>query len=125
MDFTCFNATYTVKPLKVDIPKGRLMVVTGVSDYSKTALILESLGPGLTAVVNRQMLPKRFLNAEGIWRVKLIDTTPIGANVRSTVVTCANVHDELRKIFARTPEAKELGFKAGDFSYNTAGVFEP
>ena len=55
----------------------------------------------------------------GIAQVKLIDATPIGINVRSTVATYANVHDELRKIYARSPLAREKGYKAGDFSYNT------
>ena len=114
-------AIHTVKPLKVDIPKGRLTVVTGVSGSGKTTLILESLVPGLAALSGGITLPEHVLKleAEGIRQVKLIDATPIGVNVRSTVATYANVHDELRKIFARTPDAKELGFKAGDFSYNT------
>ena len=112
---------HTVKPLAVDIPKGRLTVVTGVSGSGKTTLILESLVPGLTAATSGQKLPKHVLNvqADGIRTVKLIDATPIGINVRSTVATYANVHDELRKIFAKTEDAKTLGFKAGDFSYNT------
>lgn len=115
------GAIHTVKPLAVDIPKGRLTVVTGVSGSGKTTLILESLVPGLTAATNGQKLPEHVLNvqANGIRSVKLIDATPIGINVRSTVATYANVHDELRKIFARTEDAKTLGFKAGDFSYNT------
>ncbi len=115
------DAIHTVKPLAVDIPKGRLTVVTGVSGSGKTTLILESLVPGLTAATNGQKLPEHVLNvqADGIRSVKLIDATPIGINVRSTVATYANVHDELRKIFARTEDAKTLGFKAGDFSYNT------
>ena len=115
------GAIHTVKPLAVDIPKGRLTVVTGVSGSGKTTLILESLVPGLTAATSRQKLPEHVLNvqADGIRSVKLIDATPIGINVRSTVATYANVHDELRKIFARTEDAKTLGFKAGDFSYNT------
>ena len=115
------GAIHTVKPLAVDIPKGRLTVVTGVSGSGKTTLILESLVPGLTAATSGQKLPEHVLNvqAEGIRTVKLIDATPIGINVRSTVATYANVHDELRKIFARTEDAKTLGFKAGDFSYNT------
>ena len=114
-------AIHTVKPLTVDIPKGRLTVVTGVSGSGKTTLILESLVPGLAALSGGTTLPEHVLKleAEGIRQVKLIDATPIGVNVRSTVATYANVHDELRKIFARTPDAKELGFKAGDFSYNT------
>ena len=115
------GAIHTVKPLAVDIPKGRLTVVTGVSGSGKTTLILESLVPGLSAATSGQKLPEHVLNvqADGIRSVKLIDATPIGINVRSTVATYANVHDELRKIFARTEDAKTLGFKAGDFSYNT------
>jgi len=115
------DAIHTVKPLAVDIPKGRLTVVTGVSGSGKTTLILESLVPGLAAATSGQKLPEHVLNvqADGIRTVKLIDATPIGINVRSTVATYANVHDELRKIFARTEDAKTLGFKAGDFSYNT------
>ena len=114
-------AIHTVRPLEVDIPRGRLTAVTGVSGSGKTTLILESLVPGLEAVINGQNLPKhvRSVEADGIQRVKLIDATPIGMNVRSTVATYANVHDELRKIYARTADARRLGFKAGDFSYNT------
>ena len=115
------RAIHTVKPLDVDIPKGRLTVVTGVSGSGKTTLVLESLVPALAAKASHNALPDhvRVLDAEGIAQVKLIDATPIGINVRSTVATYANVHDELRKIFARTPDAKRLGYKAGDFSYNT------
>ena len=115
------SAIHTVKPLEVDIPKGRLTVVTGVSGSGKTTLILESLIPGLEAWIDGKPLPDhvRAVNADGIAHVKLIDATPIGINVRSTVATYANVHDELRKTFARTADAKELGYKAGDFSYNT------
>lgn len=115
------GAIHTVKPLKVSIPKGRLTVVTGVSGSGKTTLILESLVPGLEAAANGARLPEhvRAVEAEGVRQVKLIDAVPIGLNVRSTVATYANVHDELRKIFARTPDTKRLGFKTGDFSYNT------
>ena len=112
---------HTVKPLEVDIPKGRLTVVTGVSGSGKTTLILESLIPALSAHIHSEKLPAhvKSVSAEGIDQVKLIDATPIGINVRSTVATYANVHDELRKIFARTPDAKAGKYKAGDFSYNT------
>ena len=115
------GAIHTVKPLCADIPKERLTVVTGVSGSGKTTLILESLVPGLEASIQNRKLPGHVLAAEadGIRQVKLIDATPIGINVRSTVATYANVHDELRKIFARSPDAKKSGFKAGDFSYNT------
>ena len=112
---------HTVRPLEVSIPKGRLTVVTGVSGSGKTTLILESLIPALEAKIQGKKLPPhiRDVQAEGIEQVKLIDATPIGINVRSTVATYANVHDELRKIFARTAQAKAHGYKAGDFSYNT------
>ena len=115
------SSIHTVKPLTVRIPKGRLTAVTGVSGSGKTTLILESLVPGLEAVIRGKKLPAhvRSIEAKGISQVKLIDATPIGINVRSTVATYANVHDELRKIFARTADAKALGYKAGDFSYNT------
>ena len=115
------GSIHTVKPLEVDLPKGRLTVVTGVSGSGKTTLILESLVPGMIAAADGQKLPEhvRSVDAQEIRQVKLIDATPIGVNVRSTVATYANVHDELRKIFAKTPAAKQLGLKAGDFSYNT------
>ena len=115
------NAIHTVKPLQVRIPKGRLTVVTGVSGSGKTTMILESLVPGLNALISKTTLPSsvRSIDAAGIARVKLIDATPIGINIRSTVATYANIHDELRKTFAKTADAKALGYKAGDFSYNT------
>ena len=118
------DAIHTVKPLEVEIPKGRLTVVTGVSGSGKTTMVLESLVPGLQAVTSGGKLPAhvKAIQAEGISHVKLIDATPIGINVRSTVATYANVHDELRKIYARTADAKNAGYKAGDFSYNTGAL---
>ena len=112
---------HTVRPLETDIPKGRLTVVTGVSGSGKTTLILESLIPGLQAVIAGKKLPDhvKMVEAEGISQVKLIDASPIGINIRSTVATYANVHDELRKVYARTADAKARGYKDGDFSYNT------
>ena len=112
---------HTVKPLSAQFPKGRLTVVTGVSGSGKTTLVLESLVPALQDQIAGKPLPPhvKALDAPGIRQVKLIDATPIGINVRSTVATYANVHDELRKTFAKTADAKRLGYKAGDFSYNT------
>ena len=115
------EALHTVKPLEVHIPKGRLTVVTGVSVSGKTTMVLESLIPALQAQINGTRLPEHVKSviAEDISHVKLIDATPIGINVRSTVATYVNVHDELRKIYARTADAKKWKYKAGDFSYNT------
>ncbi len=118
------NQLHTVKPLEVDIPKGRLTVVTGVSGSGKTTMVLESLVPALEAMINGVKLPRhiREIKAEGIKHIKLIDAAPIGVNVRSTVATYAGVHDELRKLYARERIAKERGFKASDFSYNTGSL---
>lgn len=118
------SAIHTVKPLEVDIPKGRLTVVTGVSGSGKTTMVLESLIPGLEAALNGETLPEHVKNvsAEGISHVKLIDASPIGINIRSTVATYANVHDELRKIYAKTDDAKRMKYKAKDFSYNTGNL---
>ena len=112
---------HTVKPLEVDIPKGKLTVVTGVSGSGKTTLVLESLIPALQACTGKGRMPDhvREIRAGGIRQVKLIDASPIGINIRSTVATYANVHDELRKIYAKTPDAKKRGYRDGDFSYNT------
>lgn len=115
---------HTVKPLEVKLPKGRLTVVTGVSGSGKTTMVLESLIPAVEAAIQGKKLPEhiRAVDAPGISHIKLIDATPIGINVRSTVATYANVHDELRKLYARTQDAKRLGYKAGDFSYNTGSL---
>ena len=118
------GAIHTVKPLDVKVPKGRLTVVTGVSGSGKTTMVLESLVAGLQAKLSGEAMPGHVISidAPGIDHVKLIDSTPIGANVRSTVATYANIHDELRKIYGRSPEAKSLNYKAGDFSYNTGSL---
>ncbi len=118
------GAIHTVKPLEVSFPKGRLIAVTGVSGSGKTTMVLESLVPALERLIAKEKLPEhvRSISAPGIEHVKLIDATPIGINVRSTVATYADIHDELRKIYAKTPEAKRRGCKAGDFSYNTGAL---
>ncbi|MCR4892734.1 MAG: excinuclease ABC subunit UvrA, partial [Lachnospiraceae bacterium] len=118
------SSIHTVKALDVTIPRGRLTVVTGVSGSGKTTMILESLVTGLDALTNSRKLPDHVkeIQATGIEHIKLIDATPIGINIRSTVATYANVHDELRKIYARTADAKEKGFKASAFSYNTGDL---
>ena len=115
---------HTVRPLSVDVPQGRLVAVTGVSGSGKTTLVLECLVPALQASIAGEALPAhvRACDAPGIGRVCLIDSTPIGANVRSTVATYSGVMDDLRRAFAQTAAAKALGLKAGDFSYNTGSL---
>lgn len=118
------TAIHTVKPLDLTIPKGRLTVVTGVSGSGKTTMVLESLIPAIEAVIANQSLPAHIksIDTGGIAQVKLIDATPIGINVRSTVATYAGVHDELRKLYGKSPDAKEKGYKAKNFSYNTGSL---
>lgn len=118
------GAIHTVRPLAVEIPRGRLTAVTGVSGSGKTTLVLESLIPGLRAAIAGEQLPAhvRAVEAEGLRRANLIDATPIGANVRSTVATYSGVLDDLRRAYAKLPEAKERGLKAGAFSYNTGSL---
>ena len=118
------GAIHTVRPLAVEIPRGRLTAVTGVSGSGKTTLVLESLIPGLRAAIAGEQLPThvRAVEAEGLRRANLIDATPIGANVRSTVATYSGVLDDLRRAYAKLPEAKERGLKAGAFSYNTGSL---
>ena len=118
------GAIHTVKPLEVHIPRGRLTAVTGVSGSGKTTLVLESLVPGLKASIAGERLPAHVVDvdAEGLKRVNLIDATPIGVNVRSTVATYSGVLDDFRRAYATAPAAKERGLKAGDFSYNTGSL---
>ncbi len=115
---------HTVRPLEAEFPRGRLIVVTGVSGSGKTTMVLESLVPALNARIEGRMLPEHVREAfcDGIRHVRLIDAAPIGINIRSTVATYAGIHDELRKLYAKTAAAKECGCKAGAFSYNTGSL---
>ena len=92
--------------------------------FGKTTLVLESLIPGLRAAIAGEQLPAhvRAVDADGILRANLIDATPIGANVRSTVGTYSGVLDDLRRAYAKLSEAREAGLKAGAFSYNTGSL---
>ena len=118
------NQVHTVRPLSVDVPVGRMVAVTGVSGSGKTTLVLECLVPALRAAAAGGALPQTVVACDpaGVSRVELIDSTPIGANVRSTVATYSGVMDDLRRVFAKTPDAKERGLRAGDFSYNTGSL---
>ena len=115
---------HTVHALNVVIPKGRLTAVTGVSGSGKTTLVLESLIPGLAAHCAGEKLPfpVKTVEAEGIRRANLIDASPIGINIRSTVATYSGILDELRKLYAGMEVAKAGKLKAGDFSYNTGSL---
>ncbi len=118
------GAIHTVRPLVVEIPRGRLTAVTGVSGSGKTTLVLESLVPALRADIAGEPLPAhvRSVDAAGLRRTNLIDATPIGANVRSTVATYSGVLDDLRRAYAKLPESRERGYRAGAFSYNTGSL---
>lgn len=115
---------HTVKDLVVDVPLGRLSVVTGVSGSGKTTFVLESLVPALAALQDEGALPDhvKVINAPEVKKVTLVDATPIGANVRSTVATYTGVMDELRRLFAKTPQAQADGLTLKDFSYNTGSL---
>ena len=115
------SGIHTVRPLELEVPMGRMTVVTGVSGSGKTTMVLESLVPALQARIAGSPLPGHVLSldADGVRRVNVIDATPIGTNVRSTVATYSGVLDDLRRTFARGAEAKAAGHGAGDFSYNT------
>ncbi len=118
------SAIHTVKPLRVSFPRGRLISVTGVSGSGKTTLILESLIPALKSKIANAPLPShvKFIKCNNISKANLIDATPIGANVRSTIATYCGVLDDLRQAFAKTDDAKKLKKKMGDFSYNTGSL---
>ena len=111
------DSIHTVKPLCIDIPKGRLTTITGMSGSGKTTLILESLYPAIIAKLNNKTMPSHIkeLNADWVNKIDLIDATPIGNNVRSTVATYSGVFDDLRKLYGKL--SKE--YTASDFSYNT------
>ncbi len=115
------NTVHTVHPLLVDIPRGRLTVVSGVSGSGKTTMVLETLVPALHSAADGTVFPSsiRLIDADGISKVELIDATPIGANIRSTVATYCGVHDDLRRAFAKTSDAHKKNLKPGAFSYNT------
>jgi len=115
---------HTVHALDVAIPEQRLTAVTGVSGSGKTTLVLESLVPALRSLADSAPLPApaTSIEADATRRVVVVDASPIGSNVRSTVATYSGVMDELRRVYARTPAARDAGFKTGDFSYNTGSL---
>lgn len=119
----CTRPLHTVHALDVEIPCGRLTVVTGVSGSGKSTLVLDSLVPALQAE-RPSALPAHVASIEagGIEKVDVVDATPIGINVRSTVATYSGVLDELRRTYARLDSAEQAGLTASDFSYNTGSL---
>ncbi|MEV5716798.1 excinuclease ABC subunit UvrA [Amycolatopsis mediterranei] len=115
---------HTVHALDLEVPVGRLTAVTGVSGSGKTTVVLESLVPALTSRAEGKPLPAHVadIDPQDVTRVHVVDATPIGVNVRSTVATYSGVLDDLRRAYAATPAAKELDLAAGDFSYNTGSL---
>ncbi len=111
------DTIHTVKPLNIDIPKGRLTTITGMSGSGKTTLILESLYPAIKAKINNEVMPSHIKDLKADWvnKIDLIDATPIGNNVRSTVATYSGVFDDLRKLYGKISK----DYTASDFSYNT------
>jgi excinuclease ABC subunit A len=102
-----------------------LTCVTGVSGSGKSSLISQTLFPALARLLHRaQTTPGPYSGLEGLDQIdKVIDITqdPIGRNPRSNPGTYAGVMDEIRKVFAATPEARSRGYTAGRFSMNTKG----
>ncbi|MFT8705518.1 excinuclease ABC subunit UvrA [Bifidobacterium aquikefiricola] len=115
---------HTVHALDVRVPKGRMTAVTGVSGSGKTTMVLESLVPGLEALSQNDKLPAHVTSLEnaGITRIRVVDSTPIGINVRSTVATYSSIMDALRRVFAATDDARKRELKLSDFSYNTGSL---
>ncbi len=111
------NKIHNVKKMDVKIPKGRLTVVSGVSGSGKTTLLLEALYPAVKAIINGEELIDNVIDIDcnDIKKIYLIDSVPIGKNVRSTVSTYSKVLDDLRREFSKLSDE----YKTADFSYNT------
>ncbi len=115
---------HTVHALEATFPKGRLTAVTGMSGSGKTTLVLDSLVPALAAAIDGAPLPTHVISLDpaGATRANVVDATPIGTNVRSTVATYSGILDDLRRAYAATAMAKAGSLTAGDFSYNTGSL---
>lgn len=114
-----------LKKVDISIPLGTLTLVTGVSGSGKSSLITDTLAPALANRVNHAHRKtgeyRRLLGTERIDKVINIDQSPIGRTPRSNPATYIGLWDDIRALFASTPEAKARGYAPGRFSFNVAG----
>ncbi|MBQ7277230.1 MAG: excinuclease ABC subunit UvrA [Bacilli bacterium] len=114
-----------LKGIDVEIPLGKLVVVTGVSGSGKSSLINDILVKTLQKEVNKsKIIPGKCDRIEGIENIDKIieiDQSPIGRTPRSNPATYTGVFDHIRDLFASTMEAKERGYNKGRFSFNVKG----
>lgn len=114
-----------LKKVDVSFPLGKMICVTGVSGSGKSTLINETLQPILSQHLYRSLKdPLAYNSVEGIEnvdKVVQVDQSPIGRTPRSNPATYSGVFSDIRNLFASLPEAKIRGYKAGRFSFNTAG----
>jgi excinuclease ABC subunit A len=110
---------YNLHDVKVDLPLNRLTAVTGFSGAGKTSLILDSLVPAIKAEAKGEGLPAQVTELDSPLKdVVSVDASPIGKTTRSTTATYTSIMDNLRKLFAKQPLAKERHYTPSYFSYN-------
>lgn len=110
---------YNLHDVKVDLPLNRLTAVTGFSGAGKTSLILDSLVPAIKAKAKGEGLPAQVSELDSPLKdVISVDASPIGKTTRSTTATYTSIMDNLRKLFAKQPLAKERHYTPSYFSYN-------
>ena len=114
-----------LKDVDVDLPLGKFICVTGVSGSGKSTLIGDTLYPIMSKHFYRSdthPLPYRSIKGlQHIDKVIEVDQSPIGRTPRSNPATYTGVFDQIRELYAQLPSAKIRGYKAGRFSFNTAG----
>ncbi len=117
--------TNNLKGMDVSFPLGVLTCVTGVSGSGKSSLVVDTLYKHLAVHLGQRVDTPGFIDgmegAEGIERLVAIDQTPIGRTPRSNPATYTKIFDEIRQIFAMTPDARRKGYNAGRFSFNVKG----
>ncbi len=123
---TVIGATeHNLKDIDVTIPLGRLVCITGVSGSGKSSLINSVLYNTLARKLGRLSLQpgkhREIIGAEYIDKIIQIDQSPIGRNPRSNPATYIGLFNDIRAVFASTPEAKARGYGEGRFSFNVKG----